>query len=98
MNLTISLEPEEIELIRKKVVESLISELVQINSDAFQKRAYTVAEVAQQISYSTKSVSSFIREGRTARNGKVYRLPAIEVTTGSFRILPQDLDNWLSRF
>lgn len=84
--------------IREGVVRLLIEELRKIAPDSLRKHAYTVKEVAKQISYSTKTVLGFIHNGRTARNGKTTRLNAKEITPGDYRILPADLDRFLSNF
>lgn len=84
--------------IRQQVVEALTGELRQLNADTLRKHAYTVAEVAEQIGYSIPTIRGFIREGRRGRGGKTIKLKARELTAGDYRILPADLDEFLTHF
>lgn len=95
----ITLSPEELEALISKAIapyaEAVRSIEVKIG---IHKHAYTVAEVAEKIGYSKRIVLDFIRNGRKDGRNKIRRLPHLEVTTGEYRVLPSDLENWLSYF
>jgi len=96
---TFNATPDDLKAMLIEVVSPLTERIRELELMAgTRKHAYTVAEVANQIGYKPATVLTFIHEGRTARNGKKVKLLAKEPTVGDYRILPADLDNWLSRF
>ena len=91
--------PDDLKRMLQEVVTPLVERIRELEVIAgTRKHAYTVAQVAELIGYKPPTVLTFIHEGRKARNGKTVRLRCIEPTSGDYRVLPQDLDVWLSHF
>lgn len=81
------------------VVTPLVERLRELEVAAGARRhAYTVAEVAEQISFHSNTVLEFIHTGRKAKNGRLIQLKAKEISKGVYRIIPKDLDEWLAHF
>ncbi|WP_020603311.1 hypothetical protein [Spirosoma spitsbergense] len=96
---TFQATPDDLEAMLHRAIMPLTDRIRELELMAgSRKHAYTVAEVAQQIGYKSATVLTFIHQGRKARNGKTIKLPHKEPTAGDYRILPADLDTWLSHF
>lgn len=91
--------PDDLKAILVEVVKPLVEQIRELELKVgSRKHAYTVAEVGKQIGYHPKTVLEFIHTGRRARNNEQIRLHAKEISKGVYRILPDDLDTWLSNF
>lgn len=90
--------PEEFEVIIKRRLQPIIEQLNMLQDLPDRKYAYTPKQVAELIGYKTDTVLIFIREGRKDRRGRMNRLPAIQITERSYRVLPEQLQAWLRCF
>ncbi|WP_299755353.1 helix-turn-helix domain-containing protein [uncultured Pontibacter sp.] len=52
----------------------------------------TIAEAAEYVKHSRRTVTSWIKEGKPGRNGRKVKLRAYEYQPGNYRISKQDLD------
>lgn len=91
--------PDDLKAVLEGVIKPLsdrIRELeIQLGS---KKHLYTVSEVAEQLSYSTKLVRQFIREGKRDRKGNLIYLKTKDITSGDYRIAPEAISEFLSHF
>lgn len=94
---TFQASPDDLRAMLSEAVSPLLSRIRELEVPT-RKHAYTVAECAEQIGYKPATLLTFIHQGRKARTGKLIRLHAKEITTGDYRILPADLDAFLSHF
>lgn len=98
MSFDIKLTDEDINRLRQGVVDAIAEQFRTLNVELARKHAYTITEAAEQIGYKPDTVRSFVRKGRRGRNGKMHFLKAVEITVGDLRVLPADLDEFLSHF
>ncbi len=98
MHIEIKLSDADKKELKESITASLIDELRAFNLEQLHTVVYTVTQVAEIVHFHPSTVRQFIRVGQKARNGKVVRLKAREITTGHFRILKEDLDAFLLSF
>lgn len=98
MNIETSFSEADKKELYNHLTQVVIETIQSMPLESIQKRALTIKEVAESISYKPGTVLSFIKEGRRDRKGHKRRLPARQITLGDYRILPEDLESWLLCF